>query len=110
MSSGTIIFLDMGMMGTLTQQKRMAIVDLLWSLSSGDKREIAKTVLRLSTSYKEVDEASFIEEVERLLTLLDRVNRVANTGHWRDGALLSIATHPVFEDVRAALDAAKEKR
>jgi ubiquinone biosynthesis protein len=66
--TGTIIFLDMGMMGTLTQQKRMAIVDLLWSLSSGDKREIAKTVLRLSTSYKEVDEASFIEEVERLLT------------------------------------------
>ena len=51
-----IIFLDLGMVGTLTSEKRMALVNLLWSLSSGDRREIAKTVLGLTTSYKEVDE------------------------------------------------------
>ncbi len=46
----------------------MAIVNLLWSLSSGDRREIAKTVLRLDDSYKEVDEEAFIADVDRLLT------------------------------------------
>lgn len=63
-----IIFLDLGMVGTLTSDKRMALVNLLWSLSSGDRREIAKTVLGLSTSYKEVDEDQFIADVDRLLT------------------------------------------
>ena len=63
-----IIFLDLGMVGTLTSEKRMALVNLLWSLSSGDRREIAKTVLGLTTSYKEVDEDQFIADVDRLLT------------------------------------------
>jgi ubiquinone biosynthesis protein len=63
-----IIFLDLGMVGTLTPDKRMAMVDLLWALSSGDRREIAKTVLGLTTSFKEVDEEAFIADVDRLLT------------------------------------------
>jgi ubiquinone biosynthesis protein len=63
-----IIFLDLGMMGTLTPDKRMAIADLLWALSSGDRREIAKTVLGLTVSDRPVDEAAFIGEVDRLLT------------------------------------------
>lgn len=63
-----IIFLDLGMVGTLTTDKRMAVVNLLWSLSSGDKREIAKTVLGLTTSFKEIDEEAFIADVDRLLT------------------------------------------
>ena len=37
-------------------------------MSSGDNREIAKTVLGLTTSYKEVDEEAFIADVDRLLT------------------------------------------
>lgn len=68
LDSGQIIFLDLGMVGTLTKDKRMAIADLLWSLSSGDNVEIAKTVLRLCKSFKPVDEQAFIEEVDRLLT------------------------------------------
>ena len=63
-----IIFLDLGMMGTLTADKRLAIADLLWALSSNDRREIAKTVLGLTTRYKEVDEEQFIANVDRLLT------------------------------------------
>jgi len=62
-----IIFLDLGMMGTLTTAKRMAMADLIWSLAEGDSQEIAKTVLRLTTSYKPVDEKAFIADVERLL-------------------------------------------
>jgi ubiquinone biosynthesis protein len=63
-----IIFLDLGMVGTLTTGKRMALADLLWALSSNDRREIAKTVLGLTTSFKEVDEEQFIADVDRLLT------------------------------------------
>jgi ubiquinone biosynthesis protein len=63
-----LIFLDLGMVGTLTPDQRMAMVDLLWALSSGDRREIAKTVLGLTTSYKEVDEEAFVADVDRLLT------------------------------------------
>jgi ubiquinone biosynthesis protein len=66
-ASGEIIFLDMGMMGTLPTEKRMAMVDLLWSLSARDPQEIARVVLRLTTSYGVTDEAQFIEDVERLL-------------------------------------------
>jgi ubiquinone biosynthesis protein len=63
-----LIFLDLGMVGTLTPDQRMAMVDLLWALSSGDRREIAKTVLGLTTSYKEVNEEEFVADVDRLLT------------------------------------------
>ena len=63
-----LIFLDLGMVGTLTPDQRMTMVDLLWALSSGDRREIAKTVLGLTTSYKEVDEEAFVADVDRLLT------------------------------------------
>jgi ubiquinone biosynthesis protein len=63
-----IIFLDLGMMGTLTPDKRMAIADLLWALSSNDRREIAKTVIGLTTSSRVVDEEKFIADVDRLLT------------------------------------------
>ena len=67
-NTSQIVFLDLGMVGTLTSNQRMAMVDLLWALSSGDRREIAKTVLGLTTSYKEVDEEAFIADVDRLLT------------------------------------------
>lgn len=66
-ATGEIIFLDMGMMGTLPAEKRMAMVDLLWSLSARDPQEIARVVLRLTTSYGATNEKQFIEDVERLL-------------------------------------------
>ncbi len=66
-ASGEIIFLDLGMMGTLPTDKRMAMVDLLWSLSERDPQEIARVVLRLTTSYGATDERQFIEDVDRLL-------------------------------------------
>ena len=67
-ATSQIIFIDLGMVGTLTSDQRMAIANLLWSLSSGDNREIAKTVLSLTTAYKQVDEEAFIADVDRLLT------------------------------------------
>lgn len=50
------------------------------------------------------------DEIERLrkgeraaIDLLERVLKIANGGQWRDGAGLSIGTHPVFDDVRSLL-------
>ena len=65
--TGTIIFLDLGMMGTLTTDKRLALADLMWSLSERDGREVARTVLRLTLSSGPVDEEKFLQDAERLL-------------------------------------------
>jgi predicted unusual protein kinase regulating ubiquinone biosynthesis (AarF/ABC1/UbiB family) len=55
------------MMGTLTSGKRLVLADLIWSLAERDNRELAKVVLGLTTSYSEVDEDRFIQDVERLM-------------------------------------------
>lgn len=65
--TGKIIFLDMGMMGSLTNEQRLVLADLIWSLASQDTREIGKVLLQLTTGYKEVDEDAFIVDVERRL-------------------------------------------
>lgn len=65
--TGQIIFLDMGMMGTLTSQQRLIFADMIWSLAGRDSREIAKVLLRLSVGATDVDEDAFVEDVERLL-------------------------------------------
>jgi ubiquinone biosynthesis protein len=82
-----VIFLDLGMMGTLTPDKRMAIADLLWALSSGDRREIAKTVLGLTVSDKPIDETRFIAEVDRLLT---RYTTFSDRGMSISGAMTAL--------------------
>ena len=65
--TGTIIFLDMGMMGTLTTDKRLALADLILSLAERDGRECARTVLRLTVRSGAVDEEKFMQDAERLL-------------------------------------------
>jgi len=63
-----IIFLDMGMMGNLDAEQRLALGDLIWSLSQRDGREIAKTAISLSVRFKPGDEQQFITSVERMMT------------------------------------------
>ncbi len=86
-ATSQVIFLDLGMVGTLTADQRMAMVDLLWALSSGDRREIAKTVLGLTTSFKEVDEDAFIADVDRLLT---RYTTFSDAGMSISGAMKAL--------------------
>ena len=62
-----IIFLDMGMMGELSKEQRMALGDLIWALYERDGYDIARTAINLSTRYKDVDEKAFINDVERLI-------------------------------------------
>jgi ubiquinone biosynthesis protein len=82
-----IIFLDLGMVGTLSQDQRLAMGDLLWALNSGDRREIAKTVLGLTVSSKSLDEDAFIADVDRLLT---RYTTFSDTGMSIAGAMTAL--------------------
>ena len=61
---GNIIFLDMGMMGTLNQDQRMNLADLIWTLNGTDSYELAESLLRLSTPFKDVDVPQFREDVD----------------------------------------------
>lgn len=65
--TGQLIFLDLGMMGTLTSEKRLALTDLIWSLSERDSREVARVVLNLTVRSGPIDEEKFMQDAERLL-------------------------------------------
>jgi ubiquinone biosynthesis protein len=65
--SGDIIFLDLGMMGVLNSDKRLALADLIWSLAERDGREVARTVLNLTISNRPVNQDKFFDDAERLL-------------------------------------------
>jgi ubiquinone biosynthesis protein len=64
-STGTIIFLDMGMMGTLEQTQKLNLADLLLSLYMGDLHDLGRVIVRLSTPFKLFDEQSFYHQLER---------------------------------------------
>jgi ubiquinone biosynthesis protein len=62
-----VIFLDMGMMGNMTKDQRLALAELIWALHDRDGQSLAKTVIQLSAPFKEVDEQAFVRDVERLM-------------------------------------------
>lgn len=82
--SGRIIFLDLGMMGQLSRDQRLALADLIWSLELKDGYEIGRVVLRLTKAYRPVDEKKFLEEVDRLLK---RYTSLSSGGISMGGAL-----------------------
>jgi ubiquinone biosynthesis protein len=67
LETAQIIFLDLGMMGNLTNKKRLALADLIWAIQELDGREIARSALALTTRFKAVDEEAFIQTAELLL-------------------------------------------
>lgn len=64
--TGVISFLDMGLIGELSQAHRFDLLDLLWSFTDGDTESIAKVALRLTERHDPIDERAFQAEVERL--------------------------------------------
>lgn len=62
-----IIFLDMGLMGNMTQEQRLVLADIIWSLQERDGQGLAIAVMGLSTSYKKVDERAFTRDIERMM-------------------------------------------
>jgi ubiquinone biosynthesis protein len=67
LESGKIIFLDLGMMGQMTDEQRMALFDIIWSLKYGESRDLTNILLRLSTRYKDFDEEDLNRDVDRLV-------------------------------------------
>jgi ubiquinone biosynthesis protein len=52
-------------MGTLTSEKQLALVELLWALKERDVSGLVSTFRTLSTPYKRVDEARYRDTMER---------------------------------------------
>jgi ubiquinone biosynthesis protein len=67
LETSQIIFLDMGLMGNMTQDQRLVLADIIWSLHERDGQGLAQAVIGLSTSYKKVDERAFAREIERMM-------------------------------------------
>ncbi|MCK4977291.1 MAG: AarF/ABC1/UbiB kinase family protein, partial [Anaerolineales bacterium] len=67
LDTGNIVFLDLGMMGQLTDEERMALFDVIWSLNYGDSQNLTKILLRLSTHFKEIDEGELQQDIDRLV-------------------------------------------
>ena len=42
LETGTIIFIDMGLMGNLTSEHRMGLIDLLWAINDRDGYDLAR--------------------------------------------------------------------
>lgn len=65
--NGNIIFLDMGMMGTLSQEQRMNLADLIWTLNGANAYDLSESLLRLSTPFKDVDVPQFRNDIETVV-------------------------------------------
>src|SRR5262249_44062450 len=63
LETGKVIFLDLGMMGETTEDQRMALADLIWSLKEQAAYEIGRVMLQLSTPFRPVDQKAFIRDV-----------------------------------------------
>lgn len=67
LETSEIIFLDLGMMGQMNAEQRLALFDIIWSLKNGDAHGLTKILIRLSTATQPVDEESLTRDIDRLL-------------------------------------------
>jgi ubiquinone biosynthesis protein len=64
---GTIVFLDLGLIGQLTFEQRTDLLDLMASVQSKDSRAISTVAIRLCTSSGPVDEDAVFRAVDRIV-------------------------------------------
>ena len=67
LGNGNIIFLDMGMMGTLSQPQRINLADLIWTLNGTDSYDLAESLLRLTTPFHDVDVPKFRQDIDTVV-------------------------------------------
>jgi ubiquinone biosynthesis protein len=67
LSDCDIIFLDMGMMGTLSQEQRINLGDLIWTLNGHDSYDLAESLLRLTTPFKDVNVPKFRQDIDNVV-------------------------------------------
>jgi len=65
LETGEITYLDTGMVGELTVNQRMNLIQLLMVVRQGDVRGMAQIMMGLSKPFREVDEQAFYRDFER---------------------------------------------
>jgi ubiquinone biosynthesis protein len=63
----TINYIDLGMMGTLLQDQREQLGEIVSALIERDSREVMRLILILGDPYKPVDEVSFQRDIDRMI-------------------------------------------
>jgi ubiquinone biosynthesis protein len=64
--TGTVTFLDLGLVGTLRQEQRLNLLALLWALRTKDPGTLASVVLHLCVATGELDEDRYRADIEQL--------------------------------------------
>jgi ubiquinone biosynthesis protein len=115
-----IIFLDLGLMGNMTQEQRLVLGEIILSLQERDGRGLAEAVTQLSTPFKQVDEKGFIADMERAMKryamfqdeqmnlsapMQDMLDSMRRSGYRLDPSL-TLALKALFqaEEIVSALD------
>jgi ubiquinone biosynthesis protein len=69
-ATGTIYLIDLGMVGQLSSQQRLNLVDLIFSVTNRDYEGVATTMLALSRKTAAFDEPSYRAAMDRALRRL----------------------------------------
>jgi ubiquinone biosynthesis protein len=66
-SQHQLLFIDLGLMGQLSTQQQLAIIDVIWSLKDLDAANLVAIILGMSTAFKPINRAALTRDIERLL-------------------------------------------
>jgi ubiquinone biosynthesis protein len=66
-SDGTIVFIDLGLIGQLDRDQRFDLLDLMWSVVQKDAAGIAAVVTRMSTQRGKVDPARVRSAIDAIV-------------------------------------------
>ncbi len=65
LETDTIYFIDLGMMGELTVQERLSLINMLVVLQQQDAHGLAQVVLGICTPFRDFDEKAYYRDFER---------------------------------------------
>jgi len=66
-TTGFIVYMDFGMVGQLTSQQRLSLLDLIFSLTNSDYEGVATAMIQLSKKTKDFDEAAYRSNMDKVL-------------------------------------------
>lgn len=66
-SNGKIVYIDLGMMGTLSKKNKSLLKDCMLAIINSDYNEVARILLSLSTSNGEIDYLKLVNDIKNIL-------------------------------------------
>lgn len=72
LETGTVTFLDCGMVGELSVTQRVNMIVLLWTVVKGDMTAMGQQLRALSEPFRPVDDAAFVRSFERKMARYGR--------------------------------------